>query len=129
MRACFWLAIGSLLVSVSAAEARVFSYKDSELAAYVRGTGGLSQLAQDNFANESGAGTSVSGSSKYNYGAEVGFALGLGPNTHLRMGAEIIQENPVNGDGLDAAGNKQYALSSSVFIFNPNVAIEHVYST
>lgn len=116
-----------LLVPVFA-EARVFNYKDSEVAAYVRGTGGLSQLAQDSFANSSGPGTTVDGSTKYNYGGEVGFMFGLGTNFHVRIGAEVLQENPVVGDGTNSSGVSYYTLNSSVFVFNPNVAFEYVYS-
>jgi hypothetical protein len=122
------LLLFSLALSASPAGARVFSYKDSALAAYVRGTGGFSQLTQDAFANESGAGTSVNGSSKYNYGAEVGFAMNLEANTHLRIGAELIRQMPVNGEGSDSSGTSRYTLNSTVFVFNPNIAIEHVYS-
>jgi hypothetical protein len=107
----------------------VFNYKDAAVAAYVRGTAGFSQLDQDTFANEAGPGITVDGSTKYNYGAELGFAFSLGPMTHLRIGAEVIQENPVNGTGSDSSGIAEYKLSSTVFIFNPNVAIEHVWSS
>jgi hypothetical protein len=122
------LALGLFLLP-AISQARVFNYKDAEVAAYVRGTGGLSQLDQDSFANADGAGTSVSASSKYNYGAEVGFALGLSPNLHLRIGAEIINENPVNDNGVDSSGTSRYSLNSTVLVFNPNLAFEYVYST
>lgn len=118
-----------LLVGGYSAQARVFSYKDATVAAYVRGTGGLSLLDQDSFANEAGAGTTLNGASKYNYGAELGVALAMGANTHLRFGAEMIQESPVNGSGADSSGVKRYDITSSVFVFNPNVAVEHVWSS
>jgi hypothetical protein len=124
-----WLAAILIFAASGAAEARVFNYKDAPVAAYVRGTGGFSQLAQDTFANEEGAGTSVETSTKYNYGAELGFAFALGATTHLRVGAEIIQENPVNDKGNDKNGIERYTLNSTVFIFNPNIALEHVWST
>jgi hypothetical protein len=110
-------------------EARVFSYKDSGLAAFVRGTGGLSVLNQDAFGNSSGAGTTVDGKSRYNYGGEVGFMLGLTSSFHVRFGAEVFQNHPVVGDGVDSSGTTRFTLNSSVFVFNPNIAFEYVYKT
>lgn len=123
------ICLAVLLAGGFSAQARVFNYKDATVAAYVRGTGGLSLLDQDAFANEAGAGTALTGASKYNYGAELGFALAIGANTHLKFGAEMIQENPVNGSGADSSGVKRYDITSSVFVFNPNVALEHVWSS
>ena len=111
-----------------AAQARVFNYKEASTAAYVRATGGYSSLAQDPFANASGTDTTISGTTQYNYSGEVGFMLGLSPNIHLRLGAELMQENPVVSDGQNPAGVSRFSLNSSVFIFNPNVAFEYVYS-
>ena len=111
-----------------AAHPRVFNYKDASTAAYIRATGGYSALSQDPFANSSGAGTTISGTTQYNYGGEVGFMLGLSSNLHLRLGAEFLQENPVVADGLNSAGVSRFSLNSSVFIFNPNVTFEYVYS-
>jgi hypothetical protein len=111
------------------AEARVFNFKDSDVAAYVRGTGGLSALDQDPFGNSSGVGTTVNGSTSYDYGAEIGLMLALSPKLHLRIGAEVIQESPVSAPGTNSAGTQLFTLSSSVFVFNPNVALEYVYST
>lgn len=107
---------------------RIFNYKDASTAAYVRATGGYSSLTQDPFANSSGAGTTIEGTTQYNYSGEVGFMFGLSANLHLRLGAELMQENPVVGDGLNSAGVSRFSLNSSVFIFNPDVAIEYVYS-
>ena len=121
--------LAALLVLPCLAKARVFSYKDNETGAYVRGTGGLLSLDQDPFGNSSGPGTTISQSTKYDYGGELGFMLGLTPNLHLRLAAEVIQANPVAGDGTDASGATLFTLNSSVFVFNPNVAFEYVYST
>lgn len=117
--------IYALVLLPCLAQARVFDYKDSGIAPYIRGTGGLSQLNQDAFANSSGNST-VNGSSKYNYGAEIGLMLGLSQDVHFRLGAEIIQESPVNGQGVDSSGSALYTINSTVFIFNPNAALEFV---
>lgn len=109
------------------ARARVFSYKDSGVAAFLRGTGGLSQLAQDQFANGDG-GIAVDGSSKYQYSGELGAALNFG-NLQVRLGAEAIQHRPVSeGKGTDSAGTQMFTLNSSVFVFNPNVTFEYSYA-
>lgn len=118
----------SILLGPLAAHARVFSYKDSGVAPYVRGTGGFSALNQDPFGNSSGAGTSISGTTAYNFGGELGVMLALSPNLHMRIGAELVQENPVNSEGLNSGGTSLFTLKSSTLIFNPNVTFEYVYS-
>ncbi len=122
-----WLCAAALLFPCFAF-ARVFDFKDAALAPYMRGTGGLSSLAQDPFGNSSGTSTTIAGTTQYNYGGELGMLLGLSPVFHIRLGAEVLQENPVVADGLNAAGNSRFSLNSSVFVFNPNVAFEYVYS-
>jgi opacity protein-like surface antigen len=123
-----WLAVLILMVS-TAAHARIFNYKDAAVAPFIRGTAGMAQLNQDAFANEPGSGTSVSGASKYNYGAELGFAFAIGANARMRIGAEIFNDAPVNGSGTDSSGTQRYTLNSTVFVFNPNVTLEYDYKT
>jgi len=111
------------------AEARVFNYKDSGLAAYIRGTGGLSAVAKKPFAKSSGTDTSVDGESKYVYSGEIGGMFRFGGNANLRIGAELIQHRPVKeASGTSAAGNERFTMDSSVFVFNPNITLEYVYS-
>ncbi len=117
------------MLSAPFAEARIFDYKDSALAAYMRGTGGLSSVKQDAFGNSSGSGTSVDGSSKLDYGGEVGMMLGFGQNLHMRLGIEMIQHQTVSGTGSSPSGVERFKLESSVFVFNPNVTFEYVYKT
>ena len=118
-----------VLMASTAAQARIFSYKDASVAPFVRGTAGMAQLNQDLFANEPGSGTSVTGTSKYNYGAELGFAFAIGDKAHFLIGAEIFNDSPVNGTGADASGTQRYTLNSTVFVFNPNVKLEYDYKT
>ena len=112
-----------------AAQARVFSYGDSSLGAYIRGTGGLVAVNQDAFAHSSGQNTVLTGASSTDYSGEVGFLFGLGPNFHVRLGAEILQPTTVSSTGTSPAGAERFTLSSSVFVFNPNLVFEVVYST
>ncbi|NJL24116.1 MAG: hypothetical protein HC902_02325 [Calothrix sp. SM1_5_4] len=102
------------------AHARVFDYKDSLLAPYMRATGGLSSLNQDAFAGTTGAGTSVDGSSRWDYGGELGLMLAFTPAFHLRVGAELLQHRPVaDAKGTNAGGTELFTLNSSVSILTP----------
>lgn len=112
-----------------ASEARVFSYGDStSLGAFIRGTGGLVSVNQDAFAHSSGAGTTLTGASSLDYGGEFGFIFGLSKNFHLRFGAEILQPASVNSTGTSPAAVERFTLNSSIFVFNPNLVLEAVYS-
>lgn len=121
------IALCLLLLTPLIGEARIFNYKEGGLAPYLRGTGGLSSLAQEPFAHSSGAGVTVNDRTNFNFGGELGIVLGLTSNFHIRLGAEVLQEGIVNGDGVDSAGTAQFTLNSSVFVFNPNAVFEYVY--
>lgn len=109
------------------AGARVFSYKDAGVAAYLRGTAGQSKLNQDQFANADG-GMHVDERSIYQYGGELGAVIALG-SLQIRIGAEVMQHRPTTqANGSDANGTALYTLDSSVFVFNPNVTFEYSYS-
>lgn len=128
------LAIFMLLASIiggARASARVFNYKETGLAAYIRGTGGLSSVGQEAFIHSSGAQTnSVDGRSNYDYSGELGFMFGFGPDFHLRLGAELIQHRPVSeASGTDTSGTSLFTLNSSVTVFNPNVSFEYAFKT
>lgn len=110
------------------AQARVFDYKNAGAAAYIRGTGGLTNLDKDSFDKASGSGTKVSGSSTMAYGGEVGAMFGFGPNFKMRLGLEIMQPAGLSkATGSSASGVERFKLDSSVFVFNPNVTFEYVY--
>jgi hypothetical protein len=127
MRFCLlWLA---LAVGVSA-EARVFNYKDSTVAPYLRVTGGLSSLGQSAFKDSSGTGTSVDGTSKYSYGGELGLVLAITPSFHMRFGAELMQSRPVTyAPGSSSSGTELFRLDSTMSVFNPNVTFEGVFKS
>ncbi|MCB0407076.1 MAG: hypothetical protein KDD34_02665, partial [Bdellovibrionales bacterium] len=74
------------------AEARKFSFKTEDMAAYFRGTGGLSAVDQDAFSKSSGNGTTLSSEKpNINYGAELGFLFKIHEAINFRLGAEILQ--------------------------------------
>ncbi|MGE0529098.1 MAG: hypothetical protein AB7G93_17885 [Bdellovibrionales bacterium] len=111
------------------AQARVFSYKDAFLSSYIRGTGQLSAVGKEPFGNSSGTDTSVDEETRFGYSGEIGFVFNLTQSFHLRLGAEAIQHRPVKeAKGLSPSGAERFSLDSSVFVFNPNVALEYVYS-
>lgn len=112
------------------ANARVFNYKESGLAGYIRGTGGLTNLSKDAFNKADGAGTKVSGSSQFAYGGEFGMMFGFAPNFHMRLGLEILQPSGLSdATGSSPSGVERFKLTSSVLVFNPNVTFEYVYKT
>src|SRR4051812_16744114 len=119
-----------LLTTGTLAQARVFDYKDSSLAAFLRATGGLSSIAQTPFKESSGSNTTVDGTTKYQYSGELGFALGLGSDARIRLGAELIQHRPVSdAAGTNPAGTERFKLDSSVSVFNPNLTLEYAFKT
>ncbi|MBX3021732.1 MAG: outer membrane beta-barrel protein [Bdellovibrionales bacterium] len=110
--------------------ARVFSYKDTNLATYLRATGGLSSLGQSAFKESSGSQTdSIDGSSKFSYSGEIGFMFGAG-NFNVRIGAELLQHRPISdGKGTNASGDELFQLNSSASAFVPNVTAEYTFET
>jgi len=118
----------AILFAASTASARVFSYKDSSVAAYLRTTGGLSSLGKTPFAESSGDGTSVDGTTKYQYSGEIGVLVATG-KFNLRLGAEIIQHRPVSdAAGTDSDGDEMFKLTSSVSAFNPALTVEYTFN-
>lgn len=113
-----------------AAQARVFDYKNAGVAAYIRGTGGLTNLGKDSFDKAAGDGTRVSGSSAYAYGGEVGAMFSFGADFKMRLGLEVMQPSGFSkAPGTNVVGVERFKLDSSVFVFNPNVTFEYIYKT
>jgi hypothetical protein len=107
----------------------VFNYKEADFAAYVKADAGYSLLDQDAFVNSSGVGSHLSGTSNYNYGGELGFVYFVSSALHWRFSAEVFAQHPVNSEGTDGSGAALFALSSTVFVFNPKVGFEYVLSS
>ncbi len=116
------------IFSPSSVEARIFDYKDSSLAGYLRGTGGLSQVGDAAFAKSSGSDTVIDGEPKYTYSGEIGAALGLGSILNLRLGVEMIGHQKVEETkGRSPADVERFTLESSIYVFNPNATIEYIF--
>lgn len=114
--ALFFLATG--------AHARVFNYKDSSMAAYLRGTGALTSVGQTAFKESSGTGTSLTGKPLYAYSGEIGFMYSAGA-ANFRLGVELFQPKPVSeGKGETSGGTELFQLQSSVSAFIPSLTIE-----
>lgn len=125
-----WCWLFSLLLAVSAAHGRVFSYREASVAPYFRGTGGLSTLGSEAFKNSSGTDTALDGGSQFTYSGEVGVLFPLSSTVNLRLGAEVLQHNRVNTEGYrPAGGNKRFDLESSSLIFIPSATLEFVFQS
>jgi hypothetical protein len=124
-----WLGSFLILSFVTQAEARVFNYQDSGLAAYVRGTGGQSSAGGEAFQHASGTDTFMDEKAKYQYGGEAGFLMSFGTFA-LRFGAEMLEHQRVEeAQGVDTSGIERFKLNSTIFVFNPNVTLEYIYAT
>jgi hypothetical protein len=105
-------------------EARVFDMSESLAAAYVRGTGGLSNVGDEAYANTSGTTTRFDEEVQYNFGGEVGFAFPMGESVVLRTGFEGLQTRELRDAGKTAAGGALLNVESTIVAFHPNVALE-----
>lgn len=121
------LVLGLLSFSLSA-EARKFSFETEDIAAYFRGTGGLSSIGQKPFADATSSSTVALSSEQpqLNYGGELGFFFKMSGNLGFRIGAEIMQSAVADVKGTAPGGSAEYfSLESDIFVFNPNAAIEY----
>jgi hypothetical protein len=106
-------------------EARKFSFATEDMAAFVRGTGGMSAVKQDAFAEASPATTTMSSEqSQLNYGVELGFLFRIHETLNLRLGAEILQAKISGVKGTNASVAEQFTLESDIFAFNPMAHLE-----
>lgn len=109
--------------------ARKFSFESEDMAAYFRGTGGLSSVGQDAFSKNKGSGTSLSSEKpSLNYSGELGFLFKIHDNVNLRAGAEILQARVSQLKGTNASGQELYELESDIFAFNPIATLEFNWS-
>lgn len=123
---CFRIVLPLLLIIAGhEASARKFSFNSEDMAAFFRGTGGLSAVDQDAFDKSSGAATSLSSEkSSFNYGVELGFLLKIHETLNLRLGAEILQAKVSEVKGKNASGTELFTLESDIFAFNPMANLE-----
>lgn len=108
----------------SVAHARIFNFKDTWVSAYVRGTGGLSNVGNDLFADTSGSSTRFKDEVDYNFSGELGFAFQLGDRLVFRAGVEGLQTKLVDAIGRNTSQVKIMDVESKATTFNPNGTIE-----
>ncbi len=118
----------AILFFIPAAEARVFSYADSWLAAYLRGSVGMSSLNDKAYADTVGTDIAFKDGVDYNFGGEIGLAVLLSETLTLRLGVEGLGALTARDEGQDpnvVAGNVESV--SHVSVFNPMATAEYVY--
>lgn len=102
--------------------------KELSLAPYVRGTFGPSQVGREPYVHSQGNGVVIEGGTSKIYGGEIGFVFRVADPLNLRVGAEALRPNPVTSQQgtRTSDGAAMYFLTSQIFVFNPNVALEFV---
>lgn len=125
----FWVALAVVLTT--AAEARVFSFKNEGIASFLHGTYGPSMLAQQPYASSSGVDTSFDKKFSYNASGEMGLLWVFSEQIALRLGIEAIQGYPTVKEtvGSNPSGQQRMSVNSSVFAIHPNAALEYYIST
>lgn len=124
------LGLLSFLVLSVTAEARVFDFKKESIAPYFRGTGGLSAVGQEGFANAKGAATTLGDDEAlFNYSGEFGVLFHLMETFNFRFAIEAIQAQEVADlKGNNSSGAELYTLESSTFVLHPNFAAEFIHT-
>lgn len=124
------LAVLLIWLCSSQSQARVFSFQTEDMAAYFRGTTGLSSVKQKPFAKSSGTATTLSDEEPLlNYGGEVGFLFKISPFSNLRFGIELMRTRASDVKGSASDGTKWFDLTSDVFVFNPMMTVEAVFES
>lgn len=109
------------------AEAKAFSFKTEAMAAYVRGGGGLSRVAQDTYGNSSGAAIFADEPVKFNLLGEIGAQFTLGA-LNIRLGLEVLRPKETLIEGKNSSSTTLFTLTSAVFAYSPTMTFEYVYS-
>ena len=120
----------SLLVVGPFANARKFSFKTEDVAAYFRGTGGLSALGQSAF-KDSISSSTISFSSEaptLNLGGELGMLVKFTEQVNLRIGAMVLQSKIGGIKGSSPSTSAEFfELESDIFVFNPQAVFEYTF--
>lgn len=121
-----------LLVAIwiwaAVAHARVFSFSDSWMVAYLRGTGGMSNISDDAYAHSTGSNTTFDREVEYNFSGEIGLSLLMGEKLSVRFGVEGLKGQEVKTRGtLITDPNDTIDIESSVLAFSPVATIEYSY--
>jgi hypothetical protein len=117
-----------ILLTAATAHARVFSFGNNWVAAYFRGTAGMSQVADDAYADTSGTDTLYTDEVEYNFGGELGFSFLLGDRIVLRAGIEGLQTKDMATEGKKSTGAKYFDVESRATVFNPNLTVEYSFN-
>lgn len=129
MRELTLIGLISFVLLSHAAQARKFSFETEDISAYVKGSGGLSAVAQDAFAETAPATTTFSSEKPLlNYGVELGFLFKIHQKLNFKIGAEVLQSKISGVKGTNASGDEQFTLESDIFAFNPMVHLETSWS-
>ena len=101
------------------ASARKFSFENEGFSTYLRGTGGLSNVAKDVYGKASGANTLFEDKVEFNFSGEVGVALSIASMV-IRIGVEGIVPKKQSGiEGTLSSGTKLFDLDSEVLAVTP----------
>ncbi len=117
----------SLLFLAPAAQARVFSYKSSWVAAHLAGSGGTTSQGSGTFSNTSGSGTQFTDTVKYDFSGEFGFSFLMSENFTMRLGFEGVQSKSIDAKGGSSAGTNWMTVTSQSTVFNPNLTFEDIF--
>lgn len=117
-----------LALACGAADAKMFSFNNQNVAAYVRGGAGMSRLHQDAFANSSGNFEFSDDEVAYNFSGELGFQYTIG-SLAFRLGVEAIRPKELDISAQTSAGVDMFTVSSSVFAYAPMITMEYVLTT
>jgi len=97
---CHVVIASVFVLATTLAEARVFSFQDNWVAPYLRGTGGMSNIARDAYRNTSGTLTDFGNASvDYNFTAEFGFSFVFSDQFLLRLGVEGVKTQTIAATG------------------------------
>lgn len=121
----FRLALIFILLAGGQAQARVFNPKDSIFAAYLRGSGGQSNLGHSAYAFSSGDDTRFELKDKpaYHYSGEVGLMFMISDQSRIRIGFEGLQAREVEAVGK-VGGAKAMDVTSRVLSMMPTANLE-----
>ncbi|OFZ11064.1 MAG: hypothetical protein A2Z20_02145 [Bdellovibrionales bacterium RBG_16_40_8] len=125
MRGLLFFSFLMLCLVGNFAEARVFNFSNNWVAAYIRGTGGLSNVDKDMYGKTSGNSTAFDKGVDYNFSGEIGFAILLSNNMTARLGIEGLQTKEVTVTGESALGAKYMDVVSRAVVFNPGLTFEY----
>lgn len=104
----------------------MFEMKELNIAPYLRGTFSNAWTHQEAFVQEIGS-TTVGQTVNYAYGGELGVLLHIASPVNLRIGAELFSTPKVtDAKGVDSTGVELFTLNSTIFVFNPNAALEFI---